>query len=314
MDLTNITSQDENETSTTWLVENESTFDKTATVIYITFGLVGTFSNLFAIIILLSSKSMRNKLANILLINQSAIDMVTSIVMAANGPSISNAIVSYGGLHGYFYCVFWTSKLILWSLMLSSAYNLLCINIERYLSIAFPIFHNISVRKRHIYVVISITWVFGLLEKCLFALPTSAIIDSECILASIWPSFTAKILATVINECLNFGLPVLITIIIYLHMAIILRQRSNQVGISQPTTITQAPSGGTQQNQHKNKMTKATKNILKTMLTLSLCYLFCWSWNSVYFSLYIAGYTQITGSFYHFTVYTLFLNSIINPI
>ena len=181
MDQMNTTSEGKNENSTIWPQENQSMFDQTATVIYITFVVVETFSNLFAIIVLLSSKSMRNKLVNILLINQSALDMVTSIIMAANGPSISNVTVWYTGLHWYFYCVFWALKLILWSLMLSCAYNLLCINIERYLSIVFPIFHKVSVGKKHIYIVICLTWAFGLLEKCLFTLPTSAIIDRECV-------------------------------------------------------------------------------------------------------------------------------------
>ena len=131
-------------------------------------------------------------------------------------------------------------------------------------------------------------------------------------MASIWPNYTSRILATVINECLNFGLPVCLTIVIYLHMAIILRRRAVNIGPTNPSAI-QAPSGGVQQNQNKGKMSKVAINILKTMLTLTLCYLYCWSWNSVYFSLYIAGHTQLTGSFYHFTVYTLFLNSIINP-
>ena len=301
-----------NDTVSTASPTNESTYDKTATIIYITFGIVGIVSNLFAIIVLCSSKSMRNKLVNILLINQSAIDMATSFVMAVNGPSVSNTTISYKKLHGYFYCVFWASKLILLSLMLSSAYNLLCINIERYLSIVFPIFHKTSLTKRHIYIAMALTWLFGPLEKCLFTLPTSAVVNSECILASIWPNYTARILATVINECLNFGLPVCLTIVIYLHMAIILRRRAVNIGPTNPSA-TQAPSGGPQQNQNKGKMSKAATNILKTMLTLTLCYLYCWSWNSVYFSLYIAGHTQLTGSFYHFTVYTLFLNSIINP-
>ena len=276
-----------NDTASTVSPASDSTTDKTATIIYITFGIVRIASNLFAIIVLCSSKAMRNKLVNILLINQSAIDMTTSFVMALNGLSVSNTTISYKGLQGYFYCVFWASKLILWSLMLSSAYNLLCINMERYLSIVFPIFHKTPLTKRHIYIAMALIWLFGPLEKCLFTLPTSAIVNSECILASIWPNYTARILATVINECLNFGLPVCLTIVIYLHMAIILRRRAVNIGPINPNA-TQAPSSGAQQNQNKGKMSNVATNILKTMLTLTLCYLYGWSWNSVYFSLYIA--------------------------
>ncbi len=293
---------------TTSGTSSSGTTDRTATVIYIAIGVVGTFSNLFSLTVLCSSRSMRRKMVNMLLINQSAIDMATSVVMAANGPSVSNTAISHTGAHGYFYCVFWASKLILWSLMLSSAYNLLCINIERYVSIVFPLFHKVSVRRKHICVAIAVTWLFGPLEKGLFTLPTSTYRDNNCVLASIWPSDTVKIVATVLNESLNFGVPVLITIFIYLHMAVVLRRTSKEA-----TAPIHSPPNGAQQDQYQTRMSTAARNILKTMVTLTLCYLFCWSFNSVYFSLYIAGYTELRGSFYHFTVYTLFLNSVLNP-
>ncbi len=297
-----------NDNLTTVSTDTGHSTNQAEAIFYIVIGVIGTCSNLFSLTVLCSAKSMRSKMINMLLINQSAIDMVTSIVMAANGPSVSNAEISHSGIHGYFYCVLWASKLILWSLMLSSAYNLLCINIERYLSIVFPFFHKARLRKKYIYIAMGATWIFGPVEKCLFTLPTSALRNGKCLLTSIWPDQTTKLAATVTNEVLNFGLPVLVTILIYLHMAITLRRISKEAGSSG-----QLHSSDSQRRQQIEKMTNASQNILKTMAMLTGCYLFCWTWNSVYFSLYIAGKTRLTGPFYHFTVYILFLNSVINP-
>ena len=63
------------------------------------------------------------------------------------------------------------------------------------------------------------------------------------------------------------------------------------------------------------KLTRAKKNVIKTLALMCACFVFCWSWNTVYFVAYIWG-TEIdwNSPFYHFTVIAVFTNCFINPI
>ena len=56
------------------------------------------------------------------------------------------------------------------------------------------------------------------------------------------------------------------------------------------------------------------KNVIKTMLTISIVFVLCWTPNTVYFILYSArSDIPLSGPIYAFTVYCVFGNAIINP-
>ena len=61
-------------------------------------------------------------------------------------------------------------------------------------------------------------------------------------------------------------------------------------------------------------MAKATKNVIKTMVTISIVFVLCWTPNTIYFIFYTArSDIPLSGSIYSFTVYAVFGNAIINP-
>ena len=58
----------------------------------------------------------------------------------------------------------------------------------------------------------------------------------------------------------------------------------------------------------------ARTNTIKTFLLVGLCFIICWSSNSVYYLMYNLGYKANWNSdFYKFTVVMVFLNCTINP-
>ena len=64
----------------------------------------------------------------------------------------------------------------------------------------------------------------------------------------------------------------------------------------------------------KNNMSKAAKNVIKTMLTISIVFLLCWTPNTIYFILYSArSDILLSGTIYSITVYAVFGNAIVNP-
>ena len=71
-----------------------------------------------------------------------------------------------------------------------------------------------------------------------------------------------------------------------------------------------------QQNKlpSNNNMSTAAKNVIKTMLTISIVFVLCWTPNTIYFILYSArSDILLSGPIHTFTVYCVFGNAIINP-
>ena len=67
-------------------------------------------------------------------------------------------------------------------------------------------------------------------------------------------------------------------------------------------------------NTQTEKFHLARKNTIKTFLLVGLCFVICWSNNSVYYLMYNLGYKADWNSTYlHFTVLMIFLNCTVNP-
>ena len=77
----------------------------------------------------------------------------------------------------------------------------------------------------------------------------------------------------------------------------------------------QVPSGGAYtQKTSSDKMAAARKNVFKTLLTVTVCFIICWIWNSVYVLAYLTGANiKMAGKLYVLTVYAAFTNCVINP-
>ena len=50
------------------------------------------------------------------------------------------------GWSGSLRCKLWSSKPLLWSFMMSSTMNLMAINLERYISVVYPVLHRASIK------------------------------------------------------------------------------------------------------------------------------------------------------------------------
>ena len=60
-------------------------------------------------------------------------------------------------------------------------------------------------------------------------------------------------------------------------------------------------------------MSKAARNVIKTMVTVSIVFVLCWLANATYFIYYTAGADiKLSGTAYSVTVYAVFGNAIVN--
>ncbi len=301
----NITVTEEISTHATFISDGTDTAPKVAFYIFI--GIMGMIDNGFVVAIMLSSKTMRATLTNILIVNQSVIDFVTSFFVMVNSPTV-DFTTSMTGLAGEIYCRFWLTNHFVWSLFYSSSFSLILITIERYMEVVHPIRHKTWFTHKRAYQLIAVTWILGQVYNMVTTIPTSKLQDGVCINVNIWPSPAAKVVAGVSVFVLTYLLAVLIMIYCYTKMIISIHYR-----VTSNATLPKIRSVA--EKQRAEKMAKVRRNIIKTLILVGLCYIICWSLNQFQFLLFNLGHgLDFTSIFYHIGVYLVFMNSFINPL
>ncbi len=284
-------------------VKENDLFEGTTTiVIYVCIGTVGIMGNSFVIFVFTKSSNMMKKMVNILLINQSAVDLVASLCLMTIGHVKSGKpiVATFSGVAADLYCRIIGPRTFIWGFATCSTWNLVFINVERFISVSFPVWHKTSFNKRHTIVVICFVWIFGLLFNFCTTFFTSKYSDGKCLLASEWATEELAILGSAATFSVHFILPVLIMILCYIVIIYVLMQR-NKVGSSSNTS-----SSGQE---------KIGKNVFKTLALVSLTFIICWAPNTIVFALFVTklNIKIITTPFYHFTVYLVFINCCLNP-
>lgn len=276
--------------------------------LFIGVGVVGVINNGFVVVVIMSSKSMRSGLVNLFIINQSMIDLLTSVFMMVNYPTSMNYVMVVGGLGGEFICRLWMSKLSVWSLFMSSSYNLMALTVERCMEISYPFIHMKYFTRRRMYLLIVAIWVIGPVYN-LFIIPTtSEVKDGLCMLGTIWPSHTAKMASGIFTFILKYAIIIIVIIICYVKMALSLKKRVS------PADTTSGMISVAEQSRAE-RMIKARNNVLKTMVIVSVVYVFCWTWNQVYILLFNLGVdvNLQNAGLYYTGIILAFLNTVINP-
>ena len=285
------------------------------TITYIAIGIVGALGNSFVIMVMVSSKEVREKIPNILIIHQSIIDAFTSILLILTSTNTYDDEESHHGVMGELYCRIWAMKVPLWSALMVSTYNLLVLTIERYIEIVYPLYHKVSFSRAHLFVAMILVWIIGFGYNFLLTGLTSGVTSGSCDLMTNWPSEFARKTTGVLTFFLEYFLPLLVLIFCYSRIAWILKAKANRISPI-TTTTTNNPISTQQPNVifRTTLMYKARRNVIKTLFTVSLCFVACWTWNQVFFLLYNLDYdVSFTSGFYHFTVYAAFINSCVNP-
>ncbi len=271
---------------------------------YILIGLFGVAGNSFAIFVLARSESMRKKLVNVYLINKSVIDLVASVLLILIGYYKNNSTVkTFSGTSAHFFCRIIATRYPLWAMFASSTWNLVLVNFERYLSIAYPIFHKISITKTHITVSIAVVWLIGPIGKGIIVQLGSGYKDGMCRSYSLWPSKLHALVGSAVNVAFHYFLPLILMTFCYLLMIRILKVKAS-VGAVNQIVVSRNIS-------HNSK----SRNILKTLAIVTVVFILCWTINNVMFVMFLTGYLKrLDGTFYHFSVHLVFLNCCLNPL
>ena len=86
-----------------------SSASTTINSLYVAIGSMGMLGNLFALVVILSSREMRGKVTTWYIANQSALDFGVSLMLAASSGVESNVLPG-SGVGAQLYCRLWTTK------------------------------------------------------------------------------------------------------------------------------------------------------------------------------------------------------------
>ncbi len=246
-------------------------------IMYILIGVFGILSNSFVILVITKSKAMRKGLTNKMIVNQSAIDISASILMVAEA-NVRFDTSGLSGLSDSLYCKLWISKVFLWSLFCASTYNLVIISIERYYEIVHPIQHKSFLTRTKTILLLLFPWIIPVIIEILYVIPTTGIVQGYCVVIGIFPSELAGRICVIFVNVFQLIFPLGVMIVSYTHIYLTLRKR-----ITPASTLSEA------ERSREKRMVKASMNVLKTMVTVCVCFFLCWVWDEIIITVYTFG-------------------------
>ena len=123
--------------------------------------LINLFGNILVCFVVLKFRDMRVPM-NYLLVNLAVSDMMVGFFMSPRFV-FSRALNHPRGTLGDYFCKILTGDSFAWTGALASDVTLVCIAVERYLSIRFPYSNKKRLTTRKLKYVIPLCWVFALL-------------------------------------------------------------------------------------------------------------------------------------------------------
>ena len=274
--------------------------DQIVKIAYVVFATLGIIGNFIVICVIARSSAMRKTYANILILNQSVIDLMASVFILAT-TTTNKSVDNLSGIWGELYCRLWLSDLPMWSLLVSSSYTLMALTFERYMSIVRPVLHLNMFSKYKVICMACAAWTPGFVLYVCFLVPTTQITNGQCYAGSNFVKESWKKVTGIALFVIQYLIPTVCFITCYSRIFICLR---NRVAID----------GEASNNAAVVLKTRARNNVLKTLVIVVVCYIACSSWNQLLFLASNFGVTiNYKGTFYNFTVIAMFSNCCINP-
>ncbi len=272
-------------------------------VVYSIIGTIGIIDNAFVLVVMFSYPPMMKQLNNFYIINQSIIDLFVCVFLLCHIPDCMYSPM-FEGISGDILCRVWRTKLFLWGLLMVSTNNIVAIAIDRLLSIVYPVWYKTAMTRNTVCRIISVVWILGIGYMFSFGIGTSGVTKSAiCIVWDLFPSQSIGNFLSILYFLASFPIPVSIMLICYVRMLIVFKTRVH------PTIV-----GLDTENERQTKTLKVRMNIFKTMATISIIFVLCWFCITTWYLMKSFGYPfSRTNWFYHISVYTCNVNSIINP-
>ena len=279
-----------------------------------TIGSLGIAGNMFVILVILMSSSLKQRLYNLFLLNQSWIDLTVAILIIVR-TNLPSADVSSDTFLDEVYYRLWLSGMPLWATMHVSTTNLVFLTIERYLSIVHCMWHKVHVTRNCVLAMLVLVWVIGFIFEMAFVIPATVIRNGHCCPLECRPLGDAQAVFAIVHSIFTFYLPLAIILFCYSRITLMLHQntrfRRNNNNNNNNKSV-----GGTMRMESRGIIwTKARRNTIQTMIVVSLVFTLCWIINQVYFVGYNLGYRDdLYSPLYKYSGIAVYLNCCVNPL
>lgn len=134
--------QNEEEESTS---SSSSSIDITVLVM----GLIGVVANLLVCFIFVRHRPLLRRLPNYFLLNQSLLDMAAGLTLSITAilTGFNSTLSSQPSAATLLKCYLIDSRLMFFGIFMASVWNLAVLAVERYLEVAYPIWHRLSLTR-----------------------------------------------------------------------------------------------------------------------------------------------------------------------
>ena len=282
-------------TSSDVIQQPESVFDFDK--LYVGISIVGLPGNVFTIVVLLSSATIRHKPVNIFIIHQSIIDFLaclTTILVTKYNP----ITVHYFGQGSgeTFLCTMWVTRSLMWACFSASGYNLMFLTLERCWAITKPFQYNHAAVVKRLPYVFMFSWIMGfasIITNSIF----NRVLDHRCI-----PFYTVQ------EAWMMHVIGASILMLACMVPAVVM------IGVYVLIWISLQSTGNLNNLKSSKNLRKVQVNLLQTCITLMIMFVLCWTNHTIRFALRTGGYfPHLSRSYYPSTLSFIILNSCLNP-
>ena len=166
---------------------NSITIPEILQIIYFIIGAVGVLNNGLVIVVILTSRQLRPYSTNIVIVNQGVIDGLASLFLI-----LLSVPYTYSGVPSLMLCKFRLNRMLMWCLLITSTFSILCLTLARYLAILHPIWYKSSYSRKKLMLPLLFPWLFGFGFNSSFAVPTSIVVGKKCLIYEKWPSESTR--------------------------------------------------------------------------------------------------------------------------
>ena len=278
-----------------------------STIIYSLMGAIGIVGNGLVLLTILRFRELRT-ITNVFIINQSVIDMTSSIFLIALFVVPNPDVPKQPALAGLV-CSLWNSRYIFWASVISSTFNLVVVTIERYLAVVYPAFYRNKMSYRRAAALTIAPWLLGFGYETYWAV-VNQYSNGKCVVR--YKSPLVQAIIGCVTFILTYLLPIAIMTAVYIK---IIRTLHMRLGSSRAR---RARAGGNHAgNTSRVDATyheKARNNVIKTLIVVCITYAICWTPNQIVYLLYnLGGSLDFNSMMFFVTVYLAFFNICINP-
>ncbi len=281
-------------------------------VILVLVGTVGAIDNGLALLIIYRVQSLKKHFGNLYMIHQCVVDLLCSISVVITY-SVLLSVRKLNGHWGSVLCKAILSETFVWTTLSMSAFNLVCVNVDRYILIAHHARYSFWGQRKVKAAVIVAMWLFTFCTSLVVQIDTSGLVGHTCYGNIFWPSDVILRTWGYFVFATQWLVPMSLYVCMYTHIYFITRK--TRMAVESSSSAESSVSGEASADSGKNrKMSKDEKEVVKTLVLVCVVFAVCSTPDNIYYLLYNVGYNiSFTSNFYYFCVVLMMANCATNP-